>query len=739
MKKRLIDILVLSAILLTGLGISGGTVLSSYLNYQEYYKENYPEIDPTDYAKLIDYKASLKEGVSYYANHRAKPVASDFVLLGTFQPNNEEEPLFEAVINPEKRPIAISSPSTFSVKGGEVNITCDSITKTMNFALEKVRLDSLKVTARPYKIKYAVGEKFDPSGMEVYAVYNDGSSKRLTKQDYAVKESSGLTKQNTSITITYEEGGNYAHIEETIEVVDTLNDGSIVSLMPLKSTYEIEDGQKVKNVEAEILGVYESGNRKLLAQSDLLLMVPSETARLGKAYSLTYAIRNNHRIKVDIPVTVKRHFEGEDCIISGGETNTEPEYRYVDGALVKDEEVTFAGGFAKAVEKGKDGSIKFTFVSYGEAFGRLNLRCANSYLEQIDEQYYMAPLQINTIAELLVNNKAINIPDSVMLSGCGPSAEYEPLYNVYSDFSFLDLPLVPGDNTIAIRFKKSSEGALTYWNESPSTMNIDSLELSSVGDPIEEGDEVTSLSFQNNFALHYGDDLDTIPLPIIAEYASGKHILVTEEEVSIDRPTGKVGLGELKISAALRSNPDISVSKTFHIGDVILQAESAKKSGSSKVTSATEAEYSYEDQSETNVATVIKGMDNSATNYSGETSLSFSFAGVAGKTGLIVRCDNAYFFDSPYRTEAINLEQCVDIQVNGVPLSFGVALPSIASATNPDVCWMTLFELRLPDINLRDGENVIKIIAKKDAPRNKWNECSIPRFDYIKLTLPLGE
>lgn len=148
-----------------------------------------------------------------------------------------------------------------------------------------------------------------------------------------------------------------------------------------------------------------------------------------------------------------------------------------------------------------------------------------------------------------------------------------------------------------------------------------------------------------------------------------------------------------------REGYGLEVGKTFHIGDVILREESAKESGSPKVTSVTEAEYSCEDQSETNVATVIKGMGDSATNHGGGTSLSSSFAGVAGKTGPIVRRDNAHFFDSPYRTEAIGLEQCVDIQVNGVPLSFGVALPSMANATNPDACWVTLFELRLPDID----------------------------------------
>lgn len=61
MKKKLIDILVASAVILTIAGVAGGTTLASYMDYQKYYEENMPEIDPADNATLLSIDAVLKD------------------------------------------------------------------------------------------------------------------------------------------------------------------------------------------------------------------------------------------------------------------------------------------------------------------------------------------------------------------------------------------------------------------------------------------------------------------------------------------------------------------------------------------------------------------------------------------------------------------------------------------------------------------------------------------------------
>ena len=48
--KKFIDYIVVGVVLTTVLGISGGMIKKSYDEYQIYYEENFPEIDPCDKA-----------------------------------------------------------------------------------------------------------------------------------------------------------------------------------------------------------------------------------------------------------------------------------------------------------------------------------------------------------------------------------------------------------------------------------------------------------------------------------------------------------------------------------------------------------------------------------------------------------------------------------------------------------------------------------------------------------------
>ena len=43
-KRWLLNLIVIGGVSLTAVGIAGGVVLKSYIEYQEYYKENYRKI-----------------------------------------------------------------------------------------------------------------------------------------------------------------------------------------------------------------------------------------------------------------------------------------------------------------------------------------------------------------------------------------------------------------------------------------------------------------------------------------------------------------------------------------------------------------------------------------------------------------------------------------------------------------------------------------------------------------------
>lgn len=82
-------------------------------------------------------------------------------------------------------------------------------------AAEKT-LESIAVTAKPAKTVYVEGETFDGTGMVVTAAYTDGSKEAVT--GYTVSPSGVLTVKDTSVTITYTEGGTAKTAVQAITV-----------------------------------------------------------------------------------------------------------------------------------------------------------------------------------------------------------------------------------------------------------------------------------------------------------------------------------------------------------------------------------------------------------------------------------------------------------------------------------------------------------------------------------------
>ena len=64
------------------------------------------------------------------------------------------------------------------------------------------KIDSLSITTQPSKLKYYIGEKFNPSGMTVVANYKDGSQKTIT--DYTYSSAYFQTVGINEIIISYE-------------------------------------------------------------------------------------------------------------------------------------------------------------------------------------------------------------------------------------------------------------------------------------------------------------------------------------------------------------------------------------------------------------------------------------------------------------------------------------------------------------------------------------------------------
>lgn len=106
-----------------------------------------------------------------------------------------------------------------------------------------IELESISIISPPAKTTYLVGERFDPAGMEVQAVYSNGAV--ATATGWLCTPSGELTEDDTKITVRYTEQG----LTKTAEV------DIMVAVKPLASIYGVEwdwtDGGPTRGVRTD--------------------------------------------------------------------------------------------------------------------------------------------------------------------------------------------------------------------------------------------------------------------------------------------------------------------------------------------------------------------------------------------------------------------------------------------------------------------------------------------------------
>ena len=75
------------------------------------------------------------------------------------------------------------------------------------------KVDHIEITTPPTKTKYMAGDKFDPKGMVVTAVYDDNSEAVLPVTGYTIFHGDKLTQGQTDVTIQYNDGSGSSNIK----------------------------------------------------------------------------------------------------------------------------------------------------------------------------------------------------------------------------------------------------------------------------------------------------------------------------------------------------------------------------------------------------------------------------------------------------------------------------------------------------------------------------------------------
>ena len=132
--------------------------------------------------------------------------------------------------------IKLKAKSTITTDtSSDVSISAVSVTKddastadisgdTTGVNVKTVKLSTIEVATQPTNKTYTEGDNFNAAGMVVKANYTDGTSKTIT--NYTIINGTSLKANQTSITITYTEGGVTKEATQPITVKKAEDNGT---------------------------------------------------------------------------------------------------------------------------------------------------------------------------------------------------------------------------------------------------------------------------------------------------------------------------------------------------------------------------------------------------------------------------------------------------------------------------------------------------------------------------------
>ncbi len=152
---------------------------------------------------------------------------------------------------------------TISYTEGDVTKTAEqSITVTEPAA--PVILESIAITKAPDQVEYTVGQNFSTVGMEVTATYSDASTEVVS--NYTVTNGDNLQAGQTSVTISYTEGGITKTAEQAITVTEPAEPVTLENIAITKAPDRIEytEGESFAAEGMEITATYSDGSTRVV-------------------------------------------------------------------------------------------------------------------------------------------------------------------------------------------------------------------------------------------------------------------------------------------------------------------------------------------------------------------------------------------------------------------------------------------------------------------------------------------
>jgi len=198
-----------------------------------------------------------------------------------------------------------------------ISYTENGITKTttQRITVEAKKLESISTTTAPSKTTYIEGQNFDPTGMVVTARYNNGTSKVVT--NYSVTNGTNLKVEQTTVTISYTEGGVTKTTTQKITVEAKKLESISVTTEPTKKTYI--EGQNFDQTGMEVTARYNDGTSKVVTNYTVTngtnLAVDQSTVTIsytesGVTKTTTQTIKVIEKLKITINTFEEKQEDG---------------------------------------------------------------------------------------------------------------------------------------------------------------------------------------------------------------------------------------------------------------------------------------------------------------------------------------------------------------------------------------------------------------------------------------------
>ena len=149
-----------------------------------------------------------------------------------------------------------------SATAGEktVTVTFEAQTASFKVTVAEVVLESIRIAANPTKASYYQGEEFDPAGIEVKAVFNNGSEQAVAAADLAFSGFDGNNPGEQTITVTYQEK------TATFKVNVVAQNGIEITAAPTKVRYGV--GEEFDATGLKVSRTFADGGKKELGEGE---------------------------------------------------------------------------------------------------------------------------------------------------------------------------------------------------------------------------------------------------------------------------------------------------------------------------------------------------------------------------------------------------------------------------------------------------------------------------------------